>query len=222
MTARAQVGPVGGDRDRRVRRRPAGGGALVADPRAAATAGSPPPARRSWPPGPRPGWRTPRSGRAGPRRSSRPCCTPRPGGDAGIDDLWRWSQSAVAAKRRPRGPAGPGRPRHRRRAAGRTGVGGHPGPGRRRATRSSAATSGPASARPWPGWTCPRCAAGSTPDRARTSTPRAFLADRRAPCICWPRPTTRRPGCCSAWSPTSPAPPRSSPTAPPRPGSTRR
>ena len=43
------------------------------------TAGSPPPGRRSSRPGPRPGWRTPRSGRAGRRRSSKRCCTPRRG-----------------------------------------------------------------------------------------------------------------------------------------------
>jgi len=47
----------------------------------------------------------------------------------------------------------------------------------------------------------------------------AFLA-AKGTLTCWRRATTRRPDCCNAWSPTSPGPRRQLPIAPRRLGST--
>ena len=91
-------------------------------------------------------------------------------GDVGIDELWRWTQSAAAAKAALAVLQNlDGRPPTSARGGSNRG-GPTPWPRSSTGTRSSAATSGPASAKPWPGSTSTRSAGGSTPHRARTST----------------------------------------------------
>ena len=140
-------------------------------------------------------------------------------GDVGIDELWRWTQSAVAAK-----------------AA-------------LAVLQNLDTTTRVGDARVEPGWADTLAQVvdgdekfrgnvwagvgkalagldlyavrrrfdpppGREPGRARVPP------DATAPCTCWRRTTTPPPGCCNAWSPTSPAPRKRSPTAPPKPGST--
>ena len=216
----ANGGAGRGDRDRRVDGRPAGDRALVADPGL-------------------PGRSDRRRPRAGPGRR----VVVRGGGRLVLAGLDREGHQDPAARRglvqhrrrrpvavvpvrgrrplRPRRAAGPGRPRHRQPGTRRTGVGGHPGPGRR--GRRQVPRQRVGRRRQGPGRPGPVLGAAPVrPPTGRELRPGRVPGRPRAPCTCSPRPTTPRPGCCSAWSPTSPAPRRTWPTTHPGPGWIRR